>query len=943
MFFIQTKQKMKRFKHNLALLLLFLIPVSDALSQETKVMYLSGTDSENTAEWDFMVTDGRKNGEWTTIHVPSNWELQGFGTYNYGHDWRNENRTVAKEKGLYKHEFNVPEDWKGKVIQLVFEGSMTDTRVSVNGKQAGEIHQGAFYRFSYNISDLLKYGEDNLLEVEVSKHSANESVNKAERQADYWIFGGIFRPVFLQVMPEMHISRVAVDAKADGSLKTLINLNEIKNRASIEMLLFDSEGNQVGGSVKKDLEKNQQEVNLAAEFDDIQNWSPENPNLYNLQVNLIRKDEVIHTITEIIGFRTIELRRHDGFYLNGEKIVFKGVNRHSFYPTTGRALSESNHLEDILLMKEMNMNAVRMSHYPPDKRFLELTDSLGLMVQNEIAGWQDGYDSIVGPKVTVSTVVRDHNHPSVVIWNNGNEGGYNLYNEKFFREYDIQDRPVLYPWMLRNGADLHHYPSSDYGTSKYMWGNDPFMPTEFLHGLYDGGHGAALEDYWDRYQASPLHAGGFLWVFTDEAVIRTDKEGVVYDSDGDHAPDGILGPHREKEGSFFTIKEIWSPVQVKPIIINRQWDGNLFVENKFMFTNLNECTFEWKTFSTDFNNGAEELLAEGVAESPNAVPGETALLKTGAADAIDGADIFSFSAFDHNGKELYTWRWPIQQTWEIAESIVSHDADANEEIEVFEDENTITGKVKNLQFTFSLDSGQLQNILKNDEEIGFGNGPIIVGRETEIQGVDWWKDENGNLVVNIETDYKTRYIRMTVLKSGLLLLEADLLNHLWANFDYYGISFEMDENINESITWMGKGPYRVWKNRTKGAEIGVWSKDYNNTITGESFNDLVYPEYKGYHQNLYWAKFHNRNNDFNVISATPNLFFRLFTPGEPSNVLGGTNPPFPEGDISFLYEIPAIGTKFKKPEQLGRASARGFHGGHTGEETYPIKLWFDFR
>ncbi|WP_205896616.1 sugar-binding domain-containing protein, partial [Pseudomonas viridiflava] len=126
--------------------------------------------------------------------VPSNWELQGFGKYNYGF---NKETNKGKEQGLYKYNFKVPEAWKNKKINIVFEGSMTDTEVKINGKSAGETHQGSFYVFKYDISNLIIFGGDNLLEAKVSKHSANQSVNEAERKADFWIFGGIFRPVYL--------------------------------------------------------------------------------------------------------------------------------------------------------------------------------------------------------------------------------------------------------------------------------------------------------------------------------------------------------------------------------------------------------------------------------------------------------------------------------------------------------------------------------------------------------------------------------------------------------------------------------------------------------------------------------------------------------------------------------------------------------------------------
>ena len=196
------------------------------LAQSTEKIILSGTDAANTVEWDFFCTDGNNSGRWTKIDVPSNWELEGFGTYNYGHDWRDKDVKLGKEHGLYKHTFEVPLSWKGKTINIVFDGSMTDTEVKINGKLAGELHQGAFYRFKYDISRLLKYGKTNLLEVDVAKHSANESVNRAERQADFWIFGGIFRPVFLEGLPNVHMNRTAIDAKADGTFNSFITLNK---------------------------------------------------------------------------------------------------------------------------------------------------------------------------------------------------------------------------------------------------------------------------------------------------------------------------------------------------------------------------------------------------------------------------------------------------------------------------------------------------------------------------------------------------------------------------------------------------------------------------------------------------------------------------------------------------------------------------------------------
>jgi beta-galactosidase/beta-glucuronidase len=202
-------------------------------AQKTEIAYLSGTDNEKTVAWDFFCTAGMNSGKWGKIQVPSHWEQQGFGAYNYGRDYVTYGRNFrfADEKGLYKHTFHVPAAWKGKQVNIVFEGSMTDTEVKINGKLAGEIHQGSFYRFKYNISDKLEYGKANKLDVTVSKMSADESVNNAERLADYWVFGGIFRPVYLEVLPAAHITHTSIDAKADGKFAVKVFTAGLKSGA----------------------------------------------------------------------------------------------------------------------------------------------------------------------------------------------------------------------------------------------------------------------------------------------------------------------------------------------------------------------------------------------------------------------------------------------------------------------------------------------------------------------------------------------------------------------------------------------------------------------------------------------------------------------------------------------------------------------------------------
>ena len=384
----------------------------------TQKVYLSGQGSDSAVEWDFFCTAGRGSGQWSRIAVPSCWECQGFGQYTYGH------MDLGKrlnERGLYRHSFHVPAEWKGSEVSIVFEAVATDAAVRINGRSAGEKHQGAYCRFSYDISKLLKYGRENLLEVDVDKLSADKSIVAAEEQCDFWVYGGIFRPVWLEVKPKDNIARIALDAGADGHFAADVFLSGKTDGAVVKGQVYSSDRKPFGQPFSAVCSGGT--ARLEAEFDTPALWTAETPNLYKVEVVLEKNGSAVHSVENKFGFRTVEVRPQDGIYLNGSKIIFKGVDRHSHWPTTGRTLNDKVNLQDALLIKEMNMNAVRMSHYPPDPRFLELCDSLGLYVLDELTGWQDCVDTRPGAKLVEELVTRDVNHPSILFWDNGNEGG----------------------------------------------------------------------------------------------------------------------------------------------------------------------------------------------------------------------------------------------------------------------------------------------------------------------------------------------------------------------------------------------------------------------------------------------------------------------------------------------------------------------------------------
>ena len=908
---------------------------------QTERQYLSGHGCDDTVEWDFFCTNGRNSGRWTKIGVPSCWELQGFGTYQYGISFYGKAfpEGIAGEKGMYKYEFEVPEEFRGKQVSLVFEASMTDTEVKVNGRKAGSKHQGAFYRFSYNVTDLLKYGKKNQLEVTVSKESENASVNLAERRADYWNFGGIFRPVFLEVKPAVNLRHIAIDAQMDGSFRANCYTNISGDGMSIRAQILDGKGKKLADTtvpLKAGSDWTTLQLNVSAPA----LWTAETPNLYKAQFSLLDKGgKVLHHETETFGFRTIEVRESDGLYVNGVRINVRGVNRHSFRPESGRTLSKAKNIEDVLLVKSMNMNSVRLSHYPADPEFLEACDSLGLYVMDELGGWHGKYDTPTGVRLIEGMIERDVNHPSIIWWSNGNEKGWNIELDGEFHKYDPQKRPVIHPQGNFSGFETMHYRS--YGESQnYMRLPEIFMPTEFLHGLYDGGHGAGLYDYWEMMRKHPRCIGGFLWVLADEGVKRVDMDGFI-DNQGNFGADGIVGPHHEKEGSYYTIKQLWSPVQVMNTAIDRNFDGKLSVENRYDYLNLNTCRFIWQQVKfpsvTDASNTTTRILKQGEVQGSDVAAHGVGVvdIKT---SILPEADALFLTVIDKYGYELWRWTFPVDKLNRETEQFSASSGRAS----YTETEKGITVKANGRTFVFSKKDGQLKDVSVNNRKISFANGPRFIGARRADRSLDQFynhddekakakdrtyseftdaavftkldvKEEGGNLILT--ANYKLGNLdkaQWTIHPDGMATL--DYTYNFSGVVDLMGICFDYPEEQVLSKRWLGAGPYRVWQNRIHGAQYDIWENDYNDPIPGETF---TYPEFKGYFGSVSWMSIRTKEGTISLTNETPDSYIGVYQPRDGRDRLLYT---LPESGISVLNVIPPVRNKVNSTDLCGPSS-----------------------
>ena len=956
-----------------------LLLASVARASETETQYLSGLGKDDPVKWQFMCDKGQNANKWSTIGVPSNWELQGFGIYTYGRvpppgGW-------PRVHGIYRRLFTTPATWREKAVFLKFEGVMTDTRVTVNGQSAGPLHQGGYYAFKYEITSLLKpAGQQNEIQVDVDDDSMNESVNHAERRGDFWNYGGIFRPVYLEAVPKTFIDRLAINATATGALDVDVALSDTRtgvagSRAdSVEMQVLDRNGKPVGNPVTVRNVALNATAHLSETVPNPRLWTAETPNLYQLEVRLKSGDAVVHTVHQRFGFRTIELRPGQGLFVNGNRVFLKGTDRHSFWPDSGRTLSEQISRDDINVMKDLNANAVRSSHYPPDRHFLDACDELGLYVLDELTGWQANYDTDIGKKLVKEMVEHDVNHPSILFWDNGNEGGFNFALDGEFAKYDPQKRVVLHPWAAYPPgiADTKHYPNYETLTQKLA--ADPvFFPTEMLHGLYDGGAGAGMQDYWDTILKSKAGAGGFVWAFLDEDVKRTDKGGIL-DSQGNMAPDGIVGPYREREASFYTIRQLWSPIIVTPLDANSH---SFTVSNRYNFLNADSCTFVWQTIAfSKFNDATSGsiVLASRTDRGRSLAAGESAVWDNWGPPAETGRnakkipDATRLLIKDSTGRVIQTYVWPtdgLERRLVQAGQFIGSGKPA-----ATESGDTLTATAGDLSLDISKTTGLLVSASRHGKTFSLTNGPRVlamgprpaparrpkpsdppappptppvIAPDSKLTSLVHEADGN-DLVISAAFDGPMKSLIYRLKPNGWLSI--DYVYAITGPQEYFGIGFDYPEADVKSMRFLGEGPAPVYKNRLAGGTLDVWNRPYNNTMVGDP-DDLKpgqhfdYPVFKGFYSGVRWLQLDTSEGSITaMVDQHPDspIYVQIFTPKTPpSNLVGQTAVPFPNAGVSFLHAIPAVGSKFGSPLSTGPMGQPAIA---TGEYKGHISLYF---
>jgi beta-galactosidase len=561
--------------------------------------------------------------QWTDFPVPGILELNGYGDAIYsnnGYPWRTQFRPeppFVEERnnytGSYRKMVTVPADWKGERIYLHVGSATSNLMVWVNGKFVG-YSEDSKVSAEFDLTKYLTPGKENLIAMQVMRWCDGSYLE----DQDFWRFTGIAREVYLYARPEAHIADLfitpdLVNNYLDGTLEVKLNAVRAKGETVI-FSLKDKEGKEVAAQTAKVGGNGEVKVNF-----DIKNplkWTAETPNLYTLYTTLMDGKQVAEVVPQRVGFRKVEIKNAQ-VLVNGQPVLFKGANRHELDPVTGYVVSMDRMLEDIRLMKELNINAVRTCHYPDDPRWYELCDIYGIYMVAEanIESHGMGYgDKTLAKEPTYekahlerneSNIKIYKNHPSIIFWSLGNEASYGPNFEKAYdlvKAYD-PSRPCQYEQAGQNGkTDIFCPMYYDYGGCEWYSKGDnprPLIQCEYAHAM--GNSMGGFKEYWDMIRKYPKYQGGFIWDFVDQGLRVKNKQGkTIYAYGGDFGRyptsdhnfnnNGIVNPDRKPNPHANEVRYYYQSIWATAKDLKA---GEVEVYNENFFKSLDDVELHW--------------------------------------------------------------------------------------------------------------------------------------------------------------------------------------------------------------------------------------------------------------------------------------------------------------------------------------------------------------
>lgn len=621
----------------------------------------------------FHTLDYKEDSSWSDITVPGNWEMQGLSPATY-----NQPDNCI---GLYRLSFDVPADWKNRIVKINFDGVQNGSEFYINGQPANvddpswnrpNYHEGGYQAFQVDITTGTKFGEKNLLAIRVTKNTPTVDIDTG----DYFFLGGVHRTVTMFSVPAAHIADWKVESKVPESgpaeMTVLVDVNSAAAAAEVSVTL----GDQAPQKAKADANGR---ATLKQTVTDARLWSAEHPNLYPLTIQLgDGSGKALEQIKTNVGIREVAIR-NGVFMINNKPVKFTGMCRHDLATTLGSALDEATWRKDILMMKAANVNAIRTSHYPYGEGFYKLCDELGMYVAAETAGcWFATTNTEWAPAFAQRArelVRRDKNHPAVILWAIGNENKPGPLNRIAAEEIAKQDstRPRLVSWRKaeESGVELDdlHYTEPDKVAASNLGARRNTIPITYLENPNDwdirNGADFGSTDRWgavlDRVWAVTWDAqhipGQFLWEWADRAVADKcpTKLYDYYPQTGINLAKtkGIVDVDRNPRPWYYHVKMAYAPIRLDLQPTVNGATVSFKASNYYSFTDLKELTTRWQLVKEG------KPAASGTSQLALA-PLTSGTLQIALPNGAGDADALRLTFDQQDGRNVVTYDLPLK-------------------------------------------------------------------------------------------------------------------------------------------------------------------------------------------------------------------------------------------------------------------------------------------
>ncbi|QAR30704.1 DUF4981 domain-containing protein [Ornithobacterium rhinotracheale] len=851
--------------------------------------------------------------KWDNFKVPATWEFNGYGTpiyVNESFEFAMKNPqppnipdSIDQPAAAYRRTIDIPSSWDGKEIFIHLGAVKSAYKLYVNGKYVG-FGKDSKLPSEFNLTPYLKTGK-NLIALEVRRWS-DASFLEAQ---DMWRLSGITRDCYLYARPKMHffdyesISQL-INHYKDGEMRLRVqafnNTDENQEKSTIEANLYDDQGKKVWTG-KQTLSRlkmphGKTENQFLANIPNAKPWTAETPNLYTLELILRDKDgKLQEVIRRPTGFRTVEIKG-PVFLINGVPVKIKGVNRHDANSQTGQVVSKQDMEKDVKLMKELNINAVRTSHYPNDPYFYDLCDKYGLYVMDEANvenhGMHYSADRTLANKpewekahlMRISRMEqRDKNHPSIFSWSMGNESGngWNFYQGyKALKGLD-PSRPIHYELAARDwNIDMESRMYRDLNFLKdYINSNPkkPFIQCEYSHAMGNslGGH----QEYWDLYESHPSLMGGFIWDWMDQGVEKKVNGKTIYGyggdwgdkntpSDNNFLNNGVIGPNHSLHPHAYEVR------RVQQFIAFTYLNGVVNVKNKYFFQSLDNFVIHWQLL----RNG--KVMTEGNFEPTGISPQKSKNYKlpisvlnnaeyilqltayTKAKDGIlDAHTPLAFGEFFLTPYRRQVYSTPLQANINIEENdqkiSISNDkfsASISKNKGLLE-EYTVGGKL-------IFNQGPYANFWRPGTDNDFGarlpknyKNLKDADQNGEVESLSYKALNTGEIQVTIVKKLVNKTIQFTQTftfdAAGSILVDN---KYTPLKNDNKAISFKIGTHMIlptdfTNIEWYGRGPWESYQDRKQSAMVGL----YKGAIK-DQYHPYIRPQESGNKSDVRYAK-----------------------------------------------------------------------------------------